>query len=157
MYFDVFCILATFYVEMAIQKKQFTMKKIVLIISVLVFNMYVSFGATLPSGSYSGAISQGDPVTITPSMEMGGRVSASNTVLGDELSDCQEACAAPLLSAMADCKGDEVCEKNAENAYESCMKACGGGPSLPVGSGLSFLLLLSSAYGVRKFAKQNKV
>ncbi len=134
------------------------MKKIVLIISVLVFNMYVSFGATLPSESYSGAISQDDPVTITPSMEMGGRVSASNTVLGDQVSDCEDACEALFSEALAACEeGDEECETNAVNARLSCINACEGGPSLPVGSGLSFLLLLSSAYGVRKFAKQNKV
>lgn len=133
------------------------MKKIVLIISVLVFNMYVSFGATLPSESYSGAISQDDPVTITPSMEMGGRVSASNTVLGDALSDCENACLAKFDSDVAACGGDPVCETNAANTYSSCIQVCESGPSLPVGSGLSFLLLLSGTYGVRKFAKQNKV
>ena len=133
------------------------MKKIVLIISILVFDMYVSFGATLPSESYSAAISQDDPVTITPSMEMGGRVSASNTVLGDALSDCENGCLATFESDVAACKGDPECETNAENTYYSCIQACESGPSLPVGSGLSFLLLLSGAYGVRKFAKQNKV
>ena len=133
------------------------MKKIVLIISILVFDMYVSFGATLPSESYSGAISQDDPVTITPSMEMGGRVSASNTVLGDALSDCENGCLATLDSDVAACKGDSVCLDQAEQKYLSCIKACESGPSLPVGSGLSFLLLLSGTYGVRKFAKQNKV
>ena len=118
--------------------------------------MYVSFGATLPSESYSGAISQDDPVTITPSMEMGGRVSASNTVLGDELSDCTD-CLATLDSAYAACEGVEDCMDQADQAYYSCIQACESGPSLPVGSGLSFLLLLSGTYGVRKFAKQNKV
>lgn len=142
---------------MAIQKKQLTMKKIVLIISILVFNMYVSFGATLPSESYSGAISQDDPVTITPSMEMGGRVSASNTVLGDQVSDCEAACLVTFDSAVAACGEDAECLTNAENTYYSCTQACESGPSLPVGSGLSFLLLLSGTYGVRKFAKQNKV
>ena len=143
---------------MAIQKKQLTMKKIVLIISILVFDMYVSFGATLPSESYSAAISQDDPVTITPSMEMGGRVSASNTVLGDALSDCEAACQATLDSEVADCgKDDYDCMDQAEQRYLSCIQACESGPSLPVGSGLSFLLLLSGTYGVRKFAKQNKV
>ena len=157
MYFDVFCILATFYVEMAIQKKQLTMKKIVLIISILVFNMYVSFGATLPSESYSAAISQDDPVTITPSMEMGGRVSASNTVLGDQVSGCEDDCRATFESDLLDCGGDPECMDQAEQKQYSCIQACESGPSLPVGSGLSFLLLLSGAYGVRKFAKQNKV
>jgi len=156
-YFDVFCILTIFYVEMAIQKKQLTMKKIVLIISILVFNMYVSFGATLPSESYSGAISQDDPVTITPSMEMGGRVSASNTVLGDQVSDCEDACVIKLNAAIAACGEDAECLTNAKNTYFSDIQACQSGPSLPVGSGLSFLLLLSGTYGVRKFAKQNKV
>ena len=136
------------------------MKKIVLIISILVFDMYVSFGATLPSESYSGAISQDDPVTITPSMEMGGRVSASNTVLGDALSDCEDACYATLLSDVAACGEDAECLSNLtdeEETYYLCTQACQSGPSLPVGSGLSFLLLLSGTYGVRKFAKQNKV
>lgn len=133
------------------------MKKIVLIISVLVFNIYVSFGATLPSESYSGAISQDDPVTTSPSMEMGGRVSASNTVLGDQVSDCEDACLSTFDSAVAACGEDEECLSNAENTYYSCIQACESGPSLPVGSGLSFLLLLSGAYGVRRFAKQSKV
>lgn len=136
------------------------MKKIVLIISVLVFNMYVSFGATLPSESYSGAISQDDPVTITPSMEMGGRVSASNTVLGDQVSDCEAACLEPFDNAVTACGEDKECLSNLtdeEETYYLCIQACQSGPSLPVGSGLSFLLLLSGTYGVRKFAKQNKV
>lgn len=120
--------------------------------------MYVSFGATLPSESYSGAISQDDPVTITPSMEMGGRVSASNTVLGDQVSDCEDACLSTFDAAIAACGGEDYdCMDQAEQAYYSCIQACESGPSLPVGSGLSFLLLLSGTYGVRKFAKQNKV
>jgi len=122
--------------------------------------MYVSFGATLPSESYSGAISQDDPVTITPSMEMGGRVSASNTVLGDQVSDCEAACLEPFEKAVTACGEDKECLSNLtdeEITYNSCINTCEGGPSLPVGSGLSFLLLLSGTYGVRKFAKQNKV
>ena len=120
--------------------------------------MYVSFGATLPSESYSGAISQDDPVTITPSMEMGGRVSASNTtVLGDQVFGCEDACDATFASDLVDCGGDAECEDQAVQKHLSCIQACQSGPSLPVGSGLSFLLLLSGTYGVRKFAKQNKV
>ena len=136
---------------MAIQKKQLTMKKIVLIISILVFNMYVSFGATLPSESYSAAISQDDPVTITPSMEMGGRVSASNTaVLGDDV-DCMDEC----LAIFEPCDGDPDCENALLPAYNACMDECGA-RSLPIGSGFFFLLLLSGGYAGVKLRRKRK-
>ena len=130
------------------------MKKIVLIISILVFNMYVSFGATLPSESYSGAISQDDPVTITPSMEMGGRVSASNTVLGDGV-DCQDACQTKLESDFALCGENPICQDEALTAYGTCIDACNT-YSLPIGSGFFFLLLLSGGYAGVKLRRKRK-
>ena len=131
------------------------MKKIVLIISILVFDMYVSFGATLPSESYSGAISQDDPVTITPSMEMGGRVSASNTAVLGDVVDCQDACLATFDSEVTACGGTPACEDAYLPAYLACMDGCKA-YSLPIGSGFFFLLLLSGGYAGVKLRRKRK-
>ena len=130
------------------------MKKFILLLTIFILSSFVAFSAKLPSKGYSGAsFSDGGSFMDEPTLSVGNRIGATNSVLGDDA--CTDACAAELTIAFAACGGDPICEDEAAIAHTTCMEACDT-YSLPVGSGFFFLLLLSGGYAGVKLRRKRK-
>ena len=130
------------------------MKKYILLLTIFILSSFVAFSAKLPSKGYSGAsFSDGGSFMDEPTLSVGNRIGATNSVLGDV--DCMDACNEELLLALDECNGDEICEDEAAIASTTCTDACGA-YSLPVGSGFFFLLLLSGGYAGVKLRRKRK-
>lgn len=125
------------------------------IVFLLVSFTSVAFAVTLPSQSFFGAnelyATNEDKVEISVGTKIGGinmLLEANNESWGNtctsvyqEQGECQDCCGA---SWAADDYSDA-----SEVLYDTCMKMCGGGPSLPLGSAL-WLLPFAFAYGLYK-------
>lgn len=130
------------------------MKKFILLLTIFTLSNFIAFSAELPSKGYSGpAFSDGGSFMDEPTLSVGNRIGATNSVLGDV--DCMDACNEELLLALDVCKGDPMCEDGAGIAHTTCMEACEA-YSLPVGSGFFFLLLLSGGYAGVKLRRKRK-
>ena len=130
------------------------MKKFILLLTIFTLSNFIAFSAELPSKGYSGpAFSDGGSFMDEPTLSVGNRIGATNSVLGDV--DCQDACNEELLLALDVCKGDPICEDGVAIAHTTCMEACEA-YSLPVGSGFFFLLLLSGGYAGVKLRRKRK-
>lgn len=122
----------------------------------------VAFAVNLPTYSFFGAnelyAENEDIVEISVGTKIGGinmLLEANNESWGNsctsvyqEQGECQDCCGA---SWAADGYSDA-----GEVLYYSCMKMCGGGPSLPLGSAL-WLLPFAFAYGIYKRYNNKKV
>lgn len=130
------------------------MKKFILLLTIFILSSFVAFSAKLPSKGYSGAsFSDGGSFMDEPTLSVGNRIGATNSVLGDDA--CMDACVAELTIAFAACDGDYICIDEAFIAYTACMDACET-YSLPIGSGFFFLLLLSGGYAGIKLRRKRK-
>lgn len=121
-----------------------------------------AFAVTLPSQSFFGAnelyATNEDKVEISVGTKIGGinmLLEANNESWGNsctsvyqEQGECQDCCGASW-AATGYADEDEV-------LYDTCMKMCGGGPSLPLGSAL-WLLPFAFAYGFYKRYNNKKV
>ncbi|NLK93076.1 MAG: hypothetical protein GX273_08095 [Bacteroidales bacterium] len=130
------------------------MKKFILLLTIFILSSFIAFSAELPSKGYSGpAFSDGGSFMDEPTLSVGNRIGATNSVLGNEA--CMDACLDDLTIAFAACGGDPICEDDAFIAYTTCMDACET-YSLPIGSGFFFLLLLSGGYAGVKLRRKRK-
>ncbi len=123
----------------------------------------VAFAVNLPTYSFFGAnelyAENEDMVEISEGTTIAGinmRLQTDNEAWGSscskgglaEQAECQDCCDA---SWAADQYRDA-----SEVLYDTCMKMCGGGPSLPLGSAL-WLLPFAFAYGLYKRYSNKKV
>lgn len=130
------------------------MKKFILLLTIFTLSNFIAFSAELPSKGYSGpAFSDGGSFMDEPTLSVGNRIGATNSVLG--VNACQKACLHELRIAFAACDGDYICIEACFIAFTTCMDACDT-YSLPVGSGFFFLLLLSGGYAGVKLRRKRK-
>ena len=130
------------------------MKKIILLFTIFTLSNFVAFSAKLPSKGYSGSsFSDGGGFMDEPTLSVGDRIGATNSVLGNEA--CMDACLDEFWDCYNGCGGDPVCEDNCAIAHTTCMEACET-YSLPIGSGFFFLLLLSGGYAGVKLRRKRK-
>lgn len=115
----------------------------------------VAFAVNLPTYSFFGAnelyAENEDMVEISVGTKIGGinmLLEANNETWGNsctsvyqEQGECQDCCDASWAA--------EGYTDNGEVLYDTCIKMCGGGPSLPLGSAL-WLLPFAFAYGIYK-------
>ncbi len=133
------------------------------IVFLLVSFTSVAFAVTLPSQSFFGANElyeeNEDVVEISVGTRIGGinlRLSSENEAWGTqcykgghaEQGECQDCCDASWAAEGYTDAGEEL--------YDTCIKMCGGGPSLPLGSAL-WLLPFAFAYGFYKRYNNKKV
>ena len=125
------------------------------IVFLLVSLTSVAFAIKLPTYSFFGAnelyAENEDKVEISVGTKIGGinmLLEANNESWGNsctsvyqEQGECQDCCGASW-AATGYADEDEV-------LYDTCIKMCGGGPSLPLGSAL-WLLPFAFAYGFHK-------
>ena len=126
------------------------------IVFLLVSFTSVAFAVTLPTYSFFGANElyeeNEDVVEISDGTRIGGinlRLSSQNEEWGTqcykgghaEQGECQDCCDASWAAEGYTDAGEEL--------YDTCIKMCGGGPSLPLGSAL-WLLPFAFAYGFYK-------
>ena len=131
------------------------MKKFILLLTIFTLSNFIAFSAELPSKGYSGAsFSDGGSFMDEPTLSVGNRIGATNSVLGDGV-DCIDACNEIFLIEFAKCGGDPICEYDVTIASQTCTDACEA-YSLPVGSGFFFLLLLSGGYAGVKLRRKRK-
>lgn len=131
------------------------MKKFILLLTIFTLSNFIAFSAELPSKGYSGAsFSDGGSFMDEPTLSVGNRIGATNSVLGDGV-DCIDACNEIFLIEFAKCNGDPMCEGDVAIASQTCTDACEA-YSLPVGSGFFFLLLLSGGYAGVKLRRKRK-
>ena len=127
------------------------MKKFILLLTIFILSSFVAFSAKLPSKGYSGAsFSDGGSFMDEPTLSVGNRIGATNSVLGDDV-DCMDEC----LAIFEPCDGDPDCEDALLATFDACMEECGA-RSLPIGSGFFFLLLLSGGYAGVKLRRKRK-
>ena len=133
------------------------------LILLLTSSTSVSYGVTLPSHPFFGAnelyAENEDVVEISEGTRIGGinmRLQTNNEEWGTSCSkggtaeqgECQDCCDASWAATnYAD--ADEV-------LYDTCIKMCGGGPSLPLGSAL-WLLPFAFAYAGIKSRKSKRI
>lgn len=130
------------------------MKKFILLLTIFILSSFIAFSAELPSKGYSGpAFSDGGSFMDEPTLSVGNRIGATNSVLGDDA--CMDACSDVLINCYNGCEGDLICEDNCKVAYTACMDTCET-YSLPIGSGFFFLLLLSGGYAGVKLRRKRK-
>lgn len=130
------------------------MKKFILLLTIFTLSNFIAFSAELPSKGYSGAsFSDGGSFMDEPTLSVGNRIGATNSVLGDV--ECIDACQVVLMDCYNGCGGDPVCEDACIVAYDACTDACDT-YSLPIGSGFFFLLLLSGGYAGVKLRRKRK-
>lgn len=130
------------------------MKKYILLLTIFILSSFVAFSAELPSKGYSGpAFSDGGSFMDEPTLSVGNRIGATNSVLGDDA--CMDACLDVLMDCYNGCGGDPICPDDCIVAYTACMDACET-YSLPIGSGFFFLLLLSGGYAGVKLRRKRK-
>ena len=128
------------------------------IVFLLVSFTSVAFAVTLPTYSFFGANElyeeNEDVVEISEGTRIGGinlRLSGDNEEWGiqcykgghAEQGECQDCCGASW-AATGYADEDEV-------LYDTCMKICGGGPSLPLGSVLCLLPFALGYAGYKKY------
>ncbi|HOR41179.1 MAG TPA: hypothetical protein PLJ82_06440 [Paludibacteraceae bacterium] len=127
------------------------MKKFILLLTIFILSSFVAFSAELPSKGYSGSsFSDGGSFMDEPTLSVGNRIGATNSVLG--VNACQKACSDKLMIESVACGGNIICLEACFIAYTACMDACET-YSLPIGSGFFFLLLLSGGYAGTKLNK----
>lgn len=131
------------------------------IVFLLVSFTSVAFAVTLPTYSFFGAnelyATNEDKVEISVGTKIGGinmLLEANNESWGktctsvyQEQGECQDCCDASWAATRYS-DDDEV-------LYDTCMKMCGGGPSLPLGSTL-WLLPFILGYGIYKKVRTSK-
>ena len=133
------------------------------IVFLLVSLSSVAFAVTLPTYSFFGANElyeeNEDVVEISEGTKIGGinlRLSGDNEAWGTqcykgghaEQGECQDCCDASWAAEGYTDAGEEL--------YNTCIKMCGGGPSLPLGSAL-WLLPFAFAYaGYKKYKKSKQ-
>jgi len=133
------------------------MKKFILLLTIFTLSNFIAFSAELPSKGYSGpAFSDGGSFMDEPTLSVGNRIGATNSVLGDGV-DCIDACQDVLMDCYNEngCYEDDICVEACIVAYNACTDACET-YSLPVGSGFFFLLLLSGGYAGIKLRRKKK-
>ncbi len=131
------------------------MKKYILLLTIFTLSNFIAFSAELPSKGYSGpAFSDGGSFMDEPTLSVGNRIGATNSVLGDGV-DCIDACNEDFLIEWDKCDGDPICQENVATASQTCIDACET-YSLPIGSGFFFLLLLSGGYAGVKLRRKRK-
>ncbi|HOU26892.1 MAG TPA: hypothetical protein PLD76_02420 [Paludibacteraceae bacterium] len=130
------------------------MKKFILLLTIFILSSFVAFSAKLPSKGYSGAsFSDGGSFMDEPTLSVGNRIGATNSVLGDDA--CMDACLDEFWDCYNGCGGDTSCPDDCIVAYTACLDACET-YSLPIGSGFFFLLLLSGGYAGIKLRRKKK-
>ena len=130
------------------------MKKFILLLTIFTLSNFIAFSAELPSKGYSGpAFSDGGSFMDEPTLSVGNRIGATNSVLGDDA--CMDACLDVLMDCYNGCGGDPICPDDCIVAYTACMDTCKT-YSLPIGSGFFFLLLLSGGYAGVKLRRKRK-
>ncbi len=132
------------------------MKKFILLLTIFILSSFVAFSAKLPSKGYSGAsFSDGGSFMDEPTLSVGDRIGATNSVLGDDA--CMDACQDVLMACYSynGCSEDPICVEDCIVAYTACMDTCKT-YSLPIGSGFFFLLLLSGGYAGIKLRRKKK-
>ena len=132
------------------------------IVFLLVSLSSVAFAVTLPTYSFFGANElyeeNEDVVEISEGTKIGGinlRLSGDNEEWGiqcykgghAEQGECQDCCDASWAAEGYTDAGEEL--------YNTCIKMCGGGPSLPLGSVLC-LLPFALGYGIVKRYRKEK-
>ena len=132
------------------------------IVFLLVSLTSVAFAVTLPSQSFFGANElydeNHDNVEISAGTRIGGinmLLESNNEAWGNsctsvykEQGECQDCCDASWAATdYAD--EDEV-------LWDTCMKMCGGGPSLPLGSALCLLPFAFAYAGYKKYKKSKQ-
>ena len=129
------------------------MKKFILLLTIFTLSNFIAFSAELPSKGYSGpAFSDGGSFMDEPTLSVGNRIGATNSVLGDDA--CQDDCSDEFWDCYNGCGGDSVCEDDCAIAHTTCIDACN--IRLPIGSRFFFLLLLSGGYAGVKLRRKRK-
>ncbi len=131
------------------------------ILFLLVSFSFLAFAVTLPTYSFFGANElyeeNQDMVEITAGTKIGGinmLLESNNESWGaictgqfKEQGECQDCCAASWAKTDYE-DADEV-------LFNTCMKMCGGGPSLPLGSVFVFLPFALIYAGIKKYKSNN--
>ncbi len=130
------------------------MKKFILLLTIFTLSNFIAFSAELPSKGYSGpAFSDGGSFMDEPTLSVGNRIGATNSVLGDDA--CMDDCYNDVMDCYNGCDGDPICIDACIVANTACLEACKT-YSLPIGSGFFFLLLLSGGYAGVKLRRKRK-
>ena len=138
------------------------------IIKLFIILVLLSFGATalavtLPTYSFFGANELYEEGRDEIEYEVGTKVKGINYLLESNNEAWGNTCWDRSLGEQAKCQ--DCCDESwaadgysdaGEVLYDSCMKICGGGPSLPLGSAL-WLLPFAFAYGLYKRYNNKKV
>lgn len=137
-------------------------------IKLFILLVLLSFGATalavtLPTYSFFGANELYEEGRDEIEYEVGTKVKGINYLLESNNEAWGNTCWDRSLGEQAKCQ--DCCDESwaaegysdaGEVLYDSCMKICGGGPSLPLGSAL-WLLPFAFAYGLYKRYNNKKV
>ena len=132
------------------------------IVFLLVSLTSVAFAVTLPTYSFFGANELYEEGRDEIEYEVGTKVKGINYLLESNNEAWGNTCWDRSLGEQAKCQ--DCCDESwaadgysdaGEVLYDSCMKICGGGPSLPLGSAL-WLLPFAFAYGFYKKYKKSK-
>ena len=133
------------------------------IVFLLVSFTSVAFAVTLPTYSFFGANELYEEGRDEIEYEVGTKVKGINYLLESNNEAWGNTCWDRSLGEQAKCQ--DCCDESwaaegysdaGEVLYDSCMKICGGGPSLPLGSAL-WLLPFAFAYGLYKRYNNKKV
>lgn len=133
------------------------------IVFLLVSLTSVAFAVTLPTYSFFGANELYEEGRDEIEYEVGTKVKGINYLLESNNEAWGNTCWDRSLGEQAKCQ--DCCDESwaadgysdaGEVLYDSCMKICGGGPSLPLGSAL-WLLPFAFAYGLYKRYNNKKV
>ena len=137
-------------------------------IKLFILLVLLSFGATalavtLPTYSFFGANELYEEGRDEIEYEVGTKVKGINYLLESNNEAWGNTCWDRSFGEQAKCQ--DCCDESwaadgysdaGEVLYDSCMKICGGGPSLPLGSAL-WLLPFAFAYGLYKRYNNKKV
>ena len=133
------------------------------IVFLLVSLTSVAFAVTRPTYSFFGANELYEEGRDEIEYEVGTKVKGINYLLESNNEAWGNTCWDRSLGEQAKCQ--DCCDESwaadgysdaGEVLYDSCMKICGGGPSLPLGSAL-WLLPFAFAYGLYKRYNNKKV
>ena len=122
-----------------------------------------AFAVTLPPFSFFGANELYEEGMDEIEYEVGTKVKGINYLLEENNESWGNSCSKGGLAEQAECQdccGASWAADNYSDAgevlYDTCMKMCGGGPSLPLGSVLC-LLPFALGYGIYKRYNNKKV
>ena len=133
------------------------------IVFLLVSFTSVAFAVTLPTYSFFGANELYEEGRDEIEYEVGTKVKGINYLLESNNEAWGNTCWDRSLGEQAKCQ--DCCDESwaadgysdaGEVLYDSCMKICGGGPSLPLGSVLCLLPFAFAYAGYKKYKKSKQ-